>query len=62
MTAPTRRTAATLPPPPLRLNCPPGAEGETGCPEKNPTLAFDPEANATTWLEAADALAPPLLA
>lgn len=50
------------PPPPLTLNCPPGAAGETGCPEKNPTLAFDPEADATTVPDVPVALAPPLVA
>ena len=57
-TAPTRRTAATLPPPPLILSWPPGAAGETGWPEKNPTLAFDPEVDALTALEVVVALPP----
>ena len=61
-TAPTRSTAATLPPPPLTLNCPPGAAGETGWPKKNPTRAFDPDADATSVPDVVVVVAPPLAA
>ena len=58
--ATARPTAMIAEPPRLRETWPPGAPGETGCPDENDALPAENLAAAPTWLEVVVVVAPPL--